>query len=185
MACIHFILPNMSVKGQAATPKTARVPHYQCTLIDVQTKINDFLSTRGIIDFKIYRPDKDYSNDFLHAINSGVDGIAAIDWDALARLADKKETGDKNRQCKFKDFGTTPGQCTTRIGSLEGVAKPSYKPATKNSSVVKAMLALCSYTKNADFKWMPDGIVMPKTIPEINLPNAFTMTVSSRRQESV
>jgi hypothetical protein len=109
MACIHFILPNMSVKGHAATPKTARVPHYQCTLLDVQeTKINDFLSTGGIIDFKIYLPDKDYSNNFLHVINSGVDGIAAIDWDALAQLADKKETGDKTDSTSSRTLAPPP-----------------------------------------------------------------------------
>jgi hypothetical protein len=65
-------------------------------------------------------------NDFLHVVDLGVDGMAAIDWDALAKLTDKKEKGDENRQHKFKDFGTTAGQCTTHVGSLVGVAKPSY-----------------------------------------------------------
>ena len=35
MGCIHFILPNMSDLGQAATPKQANVPHHQTTLATV------------------------------------------------------------------------------------------------------------------------------------------------------
>jgi hypothetical protein len=34
--------------------------------------------------------------------------MGAIDWDALAKLADKKEKGDKNRQRKLKDLGQHP-----------------------------------------------------------------------------
>jgi hypothetical protein len=104
------------------------------------------------IEFKIYHPHKDYSNDFLSVVNSGVDGMAATDGDALAQLTDKKEKGNKNRQCQFKDFGTTAGQCTTSIGSSIGGAKPNYKSGTKESCIIKAMLALCWYTKNAQFK---------------------------------
>jgi hypothetical protein len=29
MKCIHFVIPNMTEKGQACTPKKANVPHYQ------------------------------------------------------------------------------------------------------------------------------------------------------------
>jgi hypothetical protein len=57
-----------------------------------------------------------------------------------------------------KDFGTTAGQCTTRVGSSVGVSKPRYKPGSKDSCVVEAMLVLCRYTKNASFKWMPKGM---------------------------
>jgi hypothetical protein len=158
MRCIHFILPNMTHTGQAATPRTARVPHYQTTLLEMKAEVAAFRAKGGKIKFKIYQPDKDYSNEFLHVVNSGVEGMGAIDWDALAKLADKKEKGDKNRQRKFKDFGTTAGQCTTRVGSSVGVAKPSYKPGTKDRCVVAAMLELCRYTKNAKFKWMPEGL---------------------------
>jgi hypothetical protein len=143
MACIHFIVPNMTNNGQAATPKTARVPHYQTALSKMQLEVEAFRAAGGKIDIKIYGPDQDYYNDFLHVVNSGVDSMAAIDWDALAQLIDKKEKGNKNRQHKFKDFGTTTGHCTTHIGSSVGVAKPSYKPGMKDSCIVDAMLALC------------------------------------------
>jgi hypothetical protein len=92
MVCIHFILPNMTDKGQAATPKTARVPHYQSSLFEVQSKIDTFCAKGGVIRFTIYQPDEDYSNDFLHVINSRVEGIASINWNSLAQLANKKET---------------------------------------------------------------------------------------------
>jgi hypothetical protein len=137
----------MTDKGQAATPKTARVPHYQTTLFEMKTTIELFCAAGGKIDFRIYHLHQDYSNSFLHVVTSGVDGMVAIVWDSLAQLKDKKERGNKDRQHKFKDLGTTTGQCTTHIGSSVGVAKPSYKPGTKES-----MLALCWYTKNAQFQ---------------------------------
>jgi hypothetical protein len=132
MVCIHFILRNMTAKGQAATPRIAWVPHYQSSLFEVQSKIDSFHATGGVIWFIIYQPDHDYSNTFLHVI---ITGVASVNWDSLAQLADKKETGDKKHQGKFKDFGTTSGKCTTHVGSLEGVAKPSYKPGTHDPSV--------------------------------------------------
>jgi hypothetical protein len=42
MSCIHFILPSMMDKGQAAAPKTARVPHYQTTIFEMQLEIESF-----------------------------------------------------------------------------------------------------------------------------------------------
>jgi hypothetical protein len=158
MVCIHFILPNMTARGQAATPRTARVPHYHSTLLEVQSKVDSFRSTGGVVRFTIYQPDQDYSNSFLHIVNTGVEGIASVNWDALAQVTYKKGTGDKKRQRKFKDFGTTSGKCTTRLGSSEGVAKPSYKPGTQDPLVVESMLALCSYVEGAVYKWMPDGL---------------------------
>jgi hypothetical protein len=47
MACIHIILPNMTDKGQAATPKTARVPHYQTTIFEMQLEIDAFQAKGG------------------------------------------------------------------------------------------------------------------------------------------
>jgi hypothetical protein len=41
----------------------------------------------------------------------------------------QETVGDKKRQHKFKDIGTTTGgQCTTRTGSSVGVAKLGKKP---------------------------------------------------------
>jgi hypothetical protein len=94
----------------------------------------------GQIKFEIYQPDGNYSNVFLHMTNLGVPGISSIDWDDLMQLAHKEVTGDKKRQHKYKDFGTMGGQCTTRVGSEVGVAKPSKKPGTKDICIVEAML---------------------------------------------
>jgi hypothetical protein len=143
MSCIHFILPNMMENGQAATLKTAWGLHYQTSLSEMQVEFAAFRAKGGKVGFKIYKANKDYSNNFLHVLNLGVNGLADIDWDTLAKLAEKKEKGEKKRQRKFKDFGTTAGQCTTCVGSSVGVAKPSYKPGTKESCVIEAMLALC------------------------------------------
>ena len=124
----------------------------------MRAEVAAFKDKGGKVRFKVYKGDKDYSNDFIHILNTGVDGMDTIDWDALANLANQKETGDKKRQRKYKDFGTTAGQCTTRVGSSVGVSKPRYKPGSKDSCVVEAMLVLCRYTKNASFKWMPKGM---------------------------
>jgi hypothetical protein len=158
MRCIHFIMPNLTKTGQASTPKTARVPHYQTPLAEMQLEIDNYRDAGGQIHFKLYEADKDYSNNFLHVINSGVDGLDGINWDALAKLANKKETGDKKRQRKYQDYGTTAGRCTSRKKSLVGVSVPPIKPGTKEPCVVEAMLVLCRYTRNAPFKWMPEGM---------------------------
>jgi hypothetical protein len=80
------------------------------------------LFDRTVASFKIYQPDRDYSNHFLHVTNSGVPGIRKIGWDGLAKLAYNGAKGDKKRQHKYKDFGTTGGQCSTRAGSAVGVS---------------------------------------------------------------
>jgi hypothetical protein len=50
--------------------------------------------------------------------NLGVPGISKLDWDgAVAKLAHNDAKRDKKRQHKYKDFGTTGRQCTTRVGS--------------------------------------------------------------------
>ncbi len=107
-------MPHLTKTGQASTPKTAQVPHYQPPLAEIQSEIDDYPEAGGQILFKLYEADKDYSNNFLHVINSGVDGLDGINWDALAKLANKKETGDKKRQRKYQDYGTTAGRCTSR-----------------------------------------------------------------------
>ena len=117
MACIHFILPNMTLHGQAATPKQANLPHYQASLDHINSQIACYRESGGTIRFKVYKPNRNYSNDFLHMTNTGLPSIAMLDWDSLARMANKQKKGDKKRQHKFRDFGTTSGQCTTRVGS--------------------------------------------------------------------
>jgi hypothetical protein len=159
MRCIHFILSNMTDKGQASIVWTARIPHYQTPLSEMQHKIASFRGLGGNIEFKIYCPDQNYSNEFLHfLVNLGLQDMTAIGWDALARLASKQAKGDKKRQRKFKDFGTSAGQCTTCVESSVGVAKPSFKPGTKDAFIVNAMLALCRYTKKAKLRWIPKGL---------------------------
>jgi hypothetical protein len=158
MRCIHFILPNLNDHGQAATPKQASVPHYQTTQAQIQLEIDSFRAAGGEIEFKCYSPDRNYSNDFLNIVNLGVPEMERIDWDALARLAFKESKSDKKRQHKYKDFGTTGGQCTTRVGSESGVAEPARKPGTQDVCIVEAMLALSEYTKNAEYQWLPKGM---------------------------
>jgi hypothetical protein len=85
--CIHFILPNMNDKGQAATPKTARVPHFQTSLSEIQRQVASFAARGGEIQLKIYHPDQDYSNKFLHVVNSGLPQIQSVDWERLAEIA--------------------------------------------------------------------------------------------------
>jgi hypothetical protein len=156
MDCIHFILPNMGENGQACTVRTARVPHFQTPLSKMESEVASFRQAGGIIKFKSYHPNRNYSNTFLHLNN--LDVRSTIDWNALARLASKASKGGKKRQQKYKDFGTTAGQCTTRVGSIIGVAKPSFKPGTKETCIEDAMLALCCYTQHAKYKWMPKGL---------------------------
>jgi hypothetical protein len=159
MRRIHFILPNMTDKGQAATPKMANVPHYQSSLSQIRSQVGAFLRQGGgIVSFKICQPDRDYSNHFLHVTNSGVPGILKIDWDGLAKLAHNGAKGEKKRQHKYKDFGTTGGQCTTRVGSAVGVSKANKKPGTNDACIVEAMLALSQFTKESAFLWIPDGL---------------------------
>ena len=95
MKCIHFVLPNMTEKGQACTPKQANVPHYQTTLETTQLKMDSFLDASG--DVLIYHPDKAYSNKFLCVTNSGVPKMEGLDWDELAKLAFKGDTQFKQR----------------------------------------------------------------------------------------
>jgi hypothetical protein len=162
MRCIHFILPNMSDLGQASTPKQANVPHHQTTLAKVQLAITSFRDGGGDIDFKVYESDKNYSNEFLHVVNLGVEEIKEINWDALARiayLASNEETeGNTKRQHMYRDFGTTGSICTTRVGSREGVSKPRKKPGTDEKCIVEGMLALSSFTRKAEYKWLSDGM---------------------------
>jgi hypothetical protein len=47
MHYIHFILPNMMGLGQAATPKTAWVPHFQTSLSGIQAKIDYCIAGGG------------------------------------------------------------------------------------------------------------------------------------------
>jgi hypothetical protein len=156
MRCIHFILPNMTELGQAATPKQANVPHHQTTLATVRLAVESYRAGGGSIELKVYDADKNYSNEFLNVINLGVPEVEMIDWDALARIAYLESNGDKKRQHMYRDFGTTGNVCTTRIGSRTGVAKPRKKPGTDEKCVVDAMLALTSFTKTAVFKWLPE-----------------------------
>jgi hypothetical protein len=157
--CIHFILPNMNDKGQAATPKTARVPHFQTSLSEIQRQVASFAARGGEIQLKIYHPDQDYSNKFLHVVNSGLPQIQSVDWERLAEIAYlENAAADKKRQHKFKDIGTTGGQCTTRVNSSAGVAKPGKKPGSSDPSIVEAMVALSDYTRAAKFEWIPDGL---------------------------
>ena len=158
MRCIHFILPNMTDNGQATTPKTARVPHFQTSLSEIKRQVASFTASGGNIELKIYQPDQDYSNKFLHVVNSGLAQIQAVDWEQLAEIAYQENAADEKRQHKFKDIGTTGGQCTTRVHSSVGVAKPGKKPGSSAPSIVEAMVALSDYTKNAKFEWMPDGL---------------------------
>jgi hypothetical protein len=57
MRCIHFILPNMNDKGQAATPKQATVPHYQMSISHIHPQLDSFRVSGGRIEFMIYQPD--------------------------------------------------------------------------------------------------------------------------------
>jgi hypothetical protein len=158
MRCVHFILPNMTDKGQAATPKQATLPHYQTSLSHIQSQVDSVRASGGQIEFKIYQLDQSYSNEFLHVTNSGVRGLSRLRWDDLAQLAYKELKGDEKRQHSFRDFGTAGGQCTTRVGSEVGVATPSKKPGTNITCVVEAMLVLSRYTEEADFIWLPKGM---------------------------
>jgi hypothetical protein len=159
MRCIHFILPNMLDKGQAATPKQATVPHYQTSLSHLRSEVESFRVSGGEIEFVIYQRDQNYSNNFLQVTNLGVpDGMRSIGWNGLAQLAHKEEKSDDKRQHKYRDLGTTGGQCTTRLGSVVGVATPSKKPVTNDNRIVEAMLVLSQYTKGADFIWLPKGM---------------------------
>jgi hypothetical protein len=42
MCRIHFILPNMTDKGQAAIPKLANVAHYQTSLSQIWLQVDAF-----------------------------------------------------------------------------------------------------------------------------------------------
>jgi hypothetical protein len=148
----------MSEKGQAATPKQANVPHHQTTLGTIKKEMKLFRAAGGVVLFKIYKPDKDYSNNFLHVTSLGVPEMDRIGWRALAKLAHQREIGDKKRQHKSRDFGTTGGICTTRIGSEEVIAKPRETPGTNESCVVNAMVALSDYMRRADFLWILRGL---------------------------
>ncbi len=115
MCCVHFILPNMTDKGKAAIPKLANVPHYQTSLSQIRLQADSFWQAGGFISFKIYQPDRDYSNRFLHVTNSSVPGISKLDWDGVAKLAHNDAKRDKKRQHKYKDFGTTGGSALHKL----------------------------------------------------------------------
>ncbi len=102
MSCIHFILPKLTTKGQAMTPKQVKVPHYQTLLVYIKLQVESFRSLGGCIQFEIYEPDQNYSNNFLTVTNLGVPGIEDIDWDCLAQIAHTEAKGDKKRQHKHK-----------------------------------------------------------------------------------
>ena len=157
MKCIHFILPNMTSHGQAATPKQANLPHYQTSYEHIKAQVASFRESGGVIKFQVYKPDRNYSNEFLHVTNVGLPSIAMLDWDSLARKANTSKKGDKKRQHKYRDFGTTSGQCTTRVGSEIGIGKPQKKPGTNDPSIIEAMLALLVYTGASEFKWLSKG----------------------------
>jgi hypothetical protein len=91
-------------------------------------------------------------------VNSGSLLLDSVDWDKLALTAYKETVGDKKRQHKYKDIGTTCGQCTTRTGSSIGVSKPGKKPGSTDPSIVEAMVALSEFTRQAKFKWLPAGV---------------------------
>jgi hypothetical protein len=148
----------MNDKGQAATPKQATVPHYQTSISHIRSQLDSFRVSGGRIEFMIYQPDRNYSNEFLHVTNLGVPGMSSLAWDNLAQLAHKEATGDKKRQHKYRNFGTTGGQCTTRVSSVAGVATPSKKPGTNDVCIVEAMLVLSRHTKETNFIWLPKGM---------------------------
>ncbi len=102
MRCIHFILPNITEKGQATTPKQANIPHYQTSLFHIQSQVDSFWASGGHTEFKIYQPDQNYSNEFLHVTNLGIRGLWGLSWDDLAQLAYKELKGDEKRQRKFR-----------------------------------------------------------------------------------
>jgi hypothetical protein len=54
--------------------------------------------------------------------------LQSLDWDKLAELTYQENVGDKKRQHKFNDVGTTGDQCTTCTGSSIGVVKPGEQP---------------------------------------------------------
>jgi hypothetical protein len=112
----------------------------------------------GKIKFKKYLPTKSYSNCFLHVRNLGVPQIEQINWDKLTREAYNEKKDDKKRQHRYTYFGTTGGQCTICVGSKSGVTSPAKKPGSKGVCIVDAMLALCDFTREAKFKWLPKGI---------------------------
>jgi hypothetical protein len=87
----------MSDKGQASTPKQATVPHFQTSHSHLQSQVESFRVSGGEIEFLIYQPDHNYSNDFLQVMNLGVPGMRSIDWDGLAQLAHKEEKSDEKR----------------------------------------------------------------------------------------
>jgi hypothetical protein len=69
----------MSGFGQAATPKTAHIPHLQTSLSKTKGKIDSFIASRNEILLKVYHPDQDYSNSFMHVVNSGLELLKSID----------------------------------------------------------------------------------------------------------
>jgi hypothetical protein len=158
MKCIHFVLPNMKAAEQAATPRQANVPHYQTSLANITSKIELFRPDGGIVKVLVYQPNRNYSNKFLHVTNLGVPQIQSVDWTALAKVAYESAKNDTKRQHRFKDYGTTGGQCTTRVGSSVGVSKPAKKSGTTDVCIVDAMVALSEYTKSTVFKWLPKGM---------------------------
>jgi hypothetical protein len=93
----------------------------------------------------------------MHVVNLGLPQIQWVDWDRLAEITYQEKEADSKRQHKFKDMGTTGGQCTTRVGSCVGVAKPGKKPGSTDPSIVQAMVALSDFTRSAEFKW-PVGL---------------------------
>jgi hypothetical protein len=89
------------------TPKTAHITHFQTSLSKIQGKVDSFIAVGGEILLKVYHPDQDYSNNFMHVVNSGLELLQSIDWDKVTELAYQETVGDKGRQHKFNNVGTT------------------------------------------------------------------------------
>jgi hypothetical protein len=127
-------------------------------------------------------PNKDYLNKFMHVVNTGLQLLDSVDWDKLAKIAYQETVSNKKRQHKFKDIGTTGGQCTTCTGSSVGVAKPGKKPGLTDPSIVEAMVAQSEFTRQAKFKWMPTGVrpfnCDDQNNPGTNLREEFTTIVA-------
>ncbi len=183
MECLHFILPNMTSHGQGATPKQVNLPHYQTSFEHIKAQVASFRESGGVIKFQVYKPDRNYSNDFLHVTNVGLPSIAMLDWDSLARKANTSKKGDKKRQHKYRDFGTTSGQCTTRVGSEIGIGKPRKNPVRMTRVSLRRCWPSRSIRElpnsNGSQKELDLLTVMSPTTPGMNLQHGSTKIASS------
>jgi hypothetical protein len=90
---------------------------------------------------KVYYPVHDYANNVLVIWNRRStlqQYISAVDWETLTQVLDISDvksasssstslTGG-NHQQQYQDFGFTSLFCTSRVTSMNGVAKPMLKP---------------------------------------------------------